>query len=77
MISVVVATYNGEKFITEQLNSIKNQNCQPDEVIIRDDRSSDATAEIVRKYIKENNLINWDFEINSENKGYKKIFMIY
>ncbi|MDN7146274.1 glycosyltransferase [Liquorilactobacillus mali] len=74
MISVVVATYNGEKFITEQLNSIKNQNCQPDEVIIRDDRSSDATAEIVRKYIKENNLINWDFEINSENKGYKKNF---
>lgn len=74
MISVVIATYNGEKYIEEQLDSIKNQSIKPDEVIIRDDKSSDSTPKIVREYIKKNNLNNWNFEVNGENKGYKKNF---
>ena len=37
-ISVAIATYNGEKFIEEQLQSILDQTVQVDEVIICDDR---------------------------------------
>lgn len=74
MISVVIATYNGEKYIEAQLDSIRDQSMKPDEVIIRDDKSSDSTPEIVTEYIKENSLNNWKFEINEENKGYKKNF---
>ncbi|MFT8477775.1 MAG: glycosyltransferase, partial [Liquorilactobacillus sp.] len=74
MISVVMATYNGEKFIKEQLYSIKNQELQADEVIIRDDCSEDKTAEIVKSFIANNNLKKWNFEVNSSNKGFKKNF---
>lgn len=49
MISVCVATYNGEKYIKEQLNSILIQLDTDDEVIISDDGSTDQTLDIVRE----------------------------
>lgn len=70
MISVVMATYNGERFIERQLESIKNQTCPVDEVIIHDDRSTDGTADTVRRFIADNGLENWKFSVNPENKGY-------
>lgn len=48
MISVCIATYNGEAFIQEQLLSILNQLQKDDEVIISDDNSTDNTLEIIR-----------------------------
>jgi len=42
-----MATYNGEKYIEEQLNSILPQLLDEDEVIISDDHSSDRTLEII------------------------------
>ena len=48
MISVCLATYNGEKFIQEQLNSILCQIGEEDEVIVSDDFSNDKTLEIIR-----------------------------
>ncbi|MBO5913517.1 MAG: glycosyltransferase [Clostridia bacterium] len=50
-VSVALATYNGEKFITEQLDSLLAQTRQPDEVIILDDCSTDNTKKIVEDYI--------------------------
>lgn len=47
-ISVCMATYNGEKYIKEQLDSILYQLSEQDEVIISDDSSSDKTVEIVK-----------------------------
>ena len=47
-ISVAMATYNGARFITEQLDSIRLQSLPVDQVILRDDGSSDQTLEIVR-----------------------------
>lgn len=73
-ISVVIAIYNGEKYILDQLNSIKDQTLLPDEVLIADDRSTDHTAELVRKFISDNHLANWKLKINKENLGYKKNF---
>ena len=48
MISVCMATFNGEKYIEEQLNSIICNLSPEDEIIVSDDGSSDRTLEIVR-----------------------------
>ena len=50
MISVVIATFNGEKYIIEQLNSIENQTIKPDEVIISDDNSTDNTLKLINEF---------------------------
>lgn len=47
MISVCIATYNGEKYIKEQLDSIRCQLSESDEIIISDDSSTDATLKII------------------------------
>ena len=50
MISVCIATYNGEKHIKEQLDSILCQISAKDEVVISDDGSTDKTLEIIKSY---------------------------
>ncbi len=46
-ISVAVASYNGERYIKEQMDSIvRNLTCR-DEIIVSDDGSSDRTRELV------------------------------
>ena len=47
MISVCIATYNGEKFIKEQLKSILFQIGKDDEIIVSDDHSTDATWQLI------------------------------
>ena len=47
MISVCIATYNGEKFILEQVESILSQLSENDEIIISDDGSKDDTLKIL------------------------------
>lgn len=48
MVSICIATYNGEKFISEQLKSILKQINNDDEVIISDDGSTDKTVNIIK-----------------------------
>ena len=43
LISICIPTYNGENYILEALNSIKNQSYKNIEVIISDDNSNDKT----------------------------------
>ena len=75
-ISVVMATYNGEKFIRKQLDSIRMQTRLPDEVLIFDDISTDRTKEIVDSYIKEFELQeSWHFHTNETNKGCIRNFL--
>lgn len=49
-ISVAMATYNGAKYLQEQLDSLLTQTRQPDEVIINDDCSTDDTLEIIQSF---------------------------
>ena len=49
-VAVIMSTYNGEKFIREQLDSILNQSYKNIELIVRDDGSKDKTVEIVKEY---------------------------
>ena len=73
-ISVVMTTYNGKDFIVPQLESLKNQTRTPDEVLIFDDQSKDATPNLVQNFIHENNL-SWSLVINADQLGWRKNFM--
>lgn len=75
-ISVVMTTYNGEKYLLEQLESLRNQTLKIDEVIIMDDCSKDETPELIRKYIIDNNLSGWKLIENQTNQGWKKNFKL-
>lgn len=50
MISVCLASYNGEKYIKEQVDSILAQLCGDDELIVSDDGSNDQTLKILHDY---------------------------
>ena len=49
-ISVAMATYNGEKYIKEQLDSILSQLNEIDEIVISDDDSTDNTRNIINSF---------------------------
>ena len=57
MLSVCMATYNGEKYIRQQLDSILACLSPGDEIIVSDDGSNDGTLDILQSYA-ENSLIN-------------------
>ena len=71
LISIAMATYNGEKFLKQQLDSIYAQDYPNIEVVVRDDCSSDGTCNILDFYKKKYGL---RYEINSENIGPNKNF---
>lgn len=51
-LSIALASYNGERYISEQLNSLMRQTRLPDELVISDDASVDATREIIADFIR-------------------------
>ena len=74
MISVAMATFNGEPYIQEQLDSIYNQTRKVDEIIIVDDCSTDSTVRVIEQYILSHKDIDIKLYKNEENLGYKKNF---
>ncbi len=70
-VAVIMSTYNGERFIKEQLDSILNQTYKNVEIIIRDDGSTDKTVEIIKDYQKTNKNIELFI---GENLGFIKSF---
>lgn len=71
-ISVVIATYNGERYLKQQLDSILAQTHSPEEIIIVDDASSDSTAAILKSYAA--NDTRFRLLMNEKNIGYIKSF---
>lgn len=75
MLSVAMTTYNGEKYIQEQLLSIVHQTFPVDEIVICDDMSSDNTIEIIERFIRDNkSCIDIILIKNSVNLGYAENF---
>lgn len=70
-ISIALCTYNGSKYLTEQLESLKNQTVKADEVIVCDDGSTDNTKEILNKY---KDILNIKLFINNSSLGVTKNF---
>lgn len=52
-VSVAMATYNGEKYLKQQVDSILSQLGDEDELVISDDHSSDGTLSIIEQYMQE------------------------
>ena len=50
MIEILLATYNGEKYLDEQIKSILSQTFRDFKIIIRDDGSKDGTVDIIKRY---------------------------
>ena len=49
-LSIVLCTYNGAAYLQSQLDSLLGQTLRPDEIVIGDDGSTDATMEILRRF---------------------------
>lgn len=71
-ISIVMCTYNGEKFLREQLDSIVAQTYPIFELLIQDDGSTDSTAEIIGEYTARYPYIDW--KVNPRNLGFNANF---
>lgn len=71
MVCVLLSTYNGEKYLEEQLNSLIKQEGVELRILVRDDGSKDRTHEILDKWQKGNKLI-W---YRGENIGFAKSFI--
>ena len=72
MVVVLLSTYNGEKYIREQINSILCQEGIDFKLLIRDDGSSDSTVSIINEYME--NHVNRIFFSKGENVGFAMSF---
>lgn len=71
-IDILMATYNGEKYLKQQIDSILNQTYKNIELYISDDCSNDNTVNILKEYEKKDKRIN--LFLNDKNIGAKKNF---
>ena len=69
--AIILSTYNGEKFLKEQIDSILNQTYTDFDLIVRDDGSTDNSLNIVKEYMKSNLNIKC---YAGENIGFIKSF---
>lgn len=72
-LSILMTTYNSEKYIKEQIDSILNQSYQDWYLFIRDDNSSDNTRQLLKSYAKADNRIK--ILEDSVKRGAKHGFM--
>jgi glycosyltransferase involved in cell wall biosynthesis len=72
-VSVVMCTYNGARFIRQQLASVLVQLLPGDELIVCDDASSDATASIIREFSLPPG-VSFHFSSNSHRLGIARNF---
>ena len=67
MVEILLATYNGEKYLNQQLESLKNQTYKNWRIIARDDGSSDGTLKILKEF-KRNNPDKIEIHLNNTTK---------
>ena len=64
-IDILLATYNGSKYLSEQIDSLINQTYKNINIIVRDDGSTDNTVEIIEEYEKKDSRVR----LLSDNLG--------
>ena len=72
MIAILLATYNGEKYIRDQIDSILCQSFSAFRLYISDDCSTDKTLDILNEYVKKDNRVH--VVSQKENIGHLKNF---
>ena len=70
-VCILLSTYNGERYLEEQLDSLIKQESVDVDILVRDDGSTDATTDILNKW-QNNGYLKW---YSGENKGYALSFM--
>ena len=65
-VDILLATYNGEKYVAEQIESILNQTYKNIRLVISDDCSTDGTTEILKKYENDERV---EIHFHKENLG--------
>jgi glycosyltransferase involved in cell wall biosynthesis len=71
LISIALCTYNGEKYLTEQLDTLVFQSYPNFEIIVVDDCSTDSTIEILKRYEAKDQIRLFQ---NESNLGFSKNF---
>lgn len=66
-VSVIIPVYNAEKFISDTIESVLNQEYKDVEIILVDDHSTDKSAEIIKKYQK--HCLNVVYHRQDRNQG--------
>jgi len=72
-VCVIMSTYNGEKYLREQVDSILSQKDVELTLCVFDDCSTDSTTEIIKEYMKENE--NVKLTVNEKNKNFTYNFL--
>ena len=72
-VEILMATYNGEKYLKEQIESIINQSYNDWTLLIRDDKSKDNTVSIIEEYERKDSRIKL-LRDKKENLGFVKNF---
>lgn len=72
LVSIALCTYNGERFLKEQLDSLIDQTYHDLEIIIVDDCSTDDTLAIIKEYAERDSRIKW--YQNEINLGFNQNF---
>lgn len=75
MIAILLSTFNGEKYLSEQIESILNQSFDNWKLYIRDDGSVDSTIYILNDYFRKYPDKISLYKDNKGNLGYKRSFM--
>lgn len=76
-IAILMATYNGEKFLREQIDSIIKQTNNNWTLYIHDDGSTDSTLSIVQQYCREHeNIIFLEDEVKGRGAAQSFFYML-
>ncbi len=72
LVSIIMCTYNGEKYLDEQMESLVSQTYKNIEIIVVDDVSTDGTVALVEKWMQHDPRIS--IHRNEKNLGYNRNF---
>lgn len=72
-VSIIIPSFNYEKYITQTIESVINQTYTNWELIIVDDGSKDNSKEIIKDYCAKDNRIRLYTHENNQNLGLKKL----
>lgn len=73
-VHIVMATYNGEKYVREQMDSLLSQTHRQISIEVCDDGSTDGTVAVIREYEKKDARVK--LHTNTQNLGYVKNFLM-